>query len=393
MTLISIIFLVQVLTLPFVILRTVIQYYTTGTVLLRAHSEFANSLYKNVHMAIEYHFIDHFTRDDVAVFMYQPAKMYFSKYRNHPFAKGLRGFGDRINDRTYWVVKSNEPEHSKGKSALLFFHGGGFCVNMFATQFIGILGTYHSVPEPQKSKLLVALLDYSLTCHYANYPTQIFQAMEAYRELVRAGYTDITLIGDSAGGNLAGAISRFIAYPEEAMEQFSRYKEFNWDFSPVLQPANIIWISPWVEPYTKPKLIPGTNNWGDLGSSGGGLGTWYIEGSKEKDVEAFVNLNITNYKQHWSKVDAVNGKGRSLYIYGELEVLRHGMEVFVDLITKEGNGKLETYMEKGGIHDGLFYVESLDHMNNWGGQKALDSKFKGKYAHNLVGKFLGEVIG
>lgn len=392
MTFVSSMFLARVVTLPYAIAKTVFQYFTTGTVLQNNNAEFANSLYKNIHMTVVSHVIDHFTRDDVALVVYQPAKMIFSQFSDHPFTKGLKGYGDSIDDRSYWVVKSDEPEDSDGKSVLLFLHGGGYCVNLFPTQFIGILGIYQAVPEPQRSKLLVALVDYSLTCHYAAYPTQIFQAMRTYRELVRAGYTKITLIGDSCGANLAGAMARFIAYPDEAKEHFSQYKDFEWDFSPVVQPENIIWVSPWVEPYTVATLIPGTNNWGDCGSREGLMGRWYVEGSETKDVEPFVHFNATNYDQHWAKVDAVNGKGRSLYFYGELEVLRYGMEKFVDMITKDGDGKLEVYMEKGGIHDSLFYVESLDHMKRGGAQKALDEKFKGKYGHNLVSKFLGEVI-
>lgn len=392
MSLISATFLLRLLTLPLAIAKTIVQYYTTGTVLLCNNSEYSNSLYKNIHVTVVAHLIDHFTRDDVALVVYRPAKMLFDKFIDHPFAKGLKGFGDRIDDRTYWMVKSDEPKEVEGKSALLFLHGGGYCINVFPTQFIAILGIYHAVPEPQRSKLSVALLDYSLTCHYAAYPTQIFQAMRAYHELVGAGYTNITLIGDSAGANLAGAIARFTAYPDEAREHFSHYKDFEWDFSPVVQPQNIIWVSPWVEPYTIATHIPGTNNWGDCGSRSGLMGVWYLEGSERKDVESFVHFTGTNYDKHWAKVDAVNGKGRSLYLYGELEILRYGQEKFVDIITKDGDGKLEVHMEKGGTHDQLFYIESLDHMKSAGAEKALDTKFRGKYGHNLVGQFLGEVL-
>ncbi|KAM9886471.1 hypothetical protein OXX69_013740, partial [Metschnikowia pulcherrima] len=61
-------------------------------------------------------------------------------------------------------------------------------------------------------------------------------------------------------------------------------------------------------------------------------------------------------------------------------------------ITKQGDGKLEVHVEEGGIHDGLFYVESLDYMSASGAQKALKGDFEGKYAYSLVGKFLEEVL-
>lgn len=397
---ISLRFLKRVVTLPYVIVRAIVQFYTTGTVYLRTNREFAHSLHKNVHLAVEYHLANNFSRDDVARFVYEPVLLQFRKYKAHPFAVGLNGFGDQIDENTYWIVRnegtdvgtSGPTPAREGKSAVLFLHGGGYCLPVFAAQFVGIMAVYHAVPEPQRQHTLIAILDYSLTCHYKKYPTQIHQAIAGYRALVRAGYTRITLLGDSAGTNLACAMARYIAYPDEARAQFEPYEEFDWDFSPVVQPQNLIFISPWLEPYTMPKILANVNTDGDLGAIDTQMGDWYVEGLDRARLAPFVCFTETNYQSHWAKVDALNGTGRTLYIYGERENLREGVERFVDVITKSGEGKLEVHKEDGGIHDGLFYVESLDYLSAAGARQALQGDFAQKYAYNLVGQFLAEVV-
>lgn len=438
---ISLRFLKRVVGLPYVIVRAVVQFYTLGTVYSRTNREFHSSLYKNVHLAVEHHLANNFSRDDVARWVYTPVSTLVEKYRTHPLAARLPGYGDQIDTRTYWIVRAAEPDVGPeglsagagdgennqnseiqnsengseaqnglndninqnkgnienilstpgGKSAVLYLHGGGFCLNVFAAQFVALLALPYAVPDPQRSLVSIAIVDYSLTCHYDKYPTQIHQAMESYRALVNAGYTRITLMGDSAGTNLALALARFTAYPEEAAAHFSGYPQFQWDFTPVVQPENLVFVSPWLEPYTVPTAIPGVNTDGDLGAIDTQMGDWYVEGLDRDQLAPFVNFTATNYAAHWAKVGALNGEGRTLYIYGEREILRHGVERFVDTITKDGAGKLEVYMEPGGIHDGLFYVESLDYLTSRGARSAQNGDFADKYAFNLVGQFLAEV--
>lgn len=388
---ISLLFLKQLLTIPVAIVSAVVKYYTTGTVYLTTNKEFANSLYKNVHMSVLFHLANTYNRDDVATFIYRSTQSHFKKFKSHPLAVGLNGFGESIDPRTTWVVKNGSAAASE-KSAVLFLHGGGYCLNVFSTQFIGIMALYYAVPEPEREKLSIAILDYSLTCHYKKFPTQIFEAIHAYRELVNQGYTKITILGDSAGTNLACAVARFIAYPEEAKATFSKFADFDWDFSPLPQPENMIFISPWLEPCTVPKYLPGVDTAGDLGAIDTSFGDWYVEGLNLDEIKPFVQFTNTTYEKHWANVDAFNGKGRCLYLYGAREILREGVERFADIITKEGLGKLEVYVEAGGIHDALFYVESLDYLGKSGAQRALEGDFLSKFAYSLVGEFLAELV-
>lgn len=53
-------------------------------------------------------------------------------------------------------------------------------------------------------------------------------------------------------------------------------------------------------------------------------------------------------------------------------------------------GSLKTYMEPGGIHVGLLYVESLDYLGS-GGAKAVAGQFDNKFSLPKVVDFLSTV--
>lgn len=383
-------FLSRLLTAPIPILVTLFKYFTVGTVYQKTNKEFQNSLYKNIHLSVECHLANQYNRKDVALLLYTPVSTLFNKYKASPLAKGLSGYGEKINDRTYWVTRAEKG--TRKNTVILFLHGGGFCLPTFAAQFLGIMGVYYAIPENKRANVSIAMLDYSLTCHNKSYPTQVHEAVASYRTLVDLGYNDIILLGDSCGVNLSFTLTRYIAYPEEAEAHFSKFADFEWDFSPLPQPLNLILISPWVEPYTKPILDPDFDYTGDLGAIDTTMGDWYTEGVDRAELSQFVKFTDQSYEKHWSRVDAVNGTGRTLYIYGEREILRNGIERFADIISKDGQGKLEIYVEDGGVHDGMLYVESLDFMSQSGAQKAASGNFDGKFGYTLVGQFLKEVL-
>lgn len=262
---------------------------------------------------------------------------------------------------------------------------------MFASQFLSMVALPFTLTKSKRDKVAVAVLDYSLTCHYHEYPTQINEAVAAYRAILESGIKDVILIGDSAGGNLALAVARFLAYPEEAKDQFLKYSKLSWDFSPLPQPKHLILISPWVQPYTAPELLPGVNVEGDLGSKSTNLGDWYVEGLERSELEPWVKFTDSDYATLWANVDALNGTGKCLYIYGEREILRESIERFLRLLDLE-NGSVEVHKEDGGIHVGSLYVEGLDFYWSGPSEKALAGDFGEKYGFNLFGEFLDRVI-
>lgn len=143
----------------------------------------------------------------------------------------------------------------------------------------GILALYHSLESLVKEELSVLIIDYSLTIHNKTYPTQLQEALEAYGKLASDGYTNINMLGDSAGGNLALVMCRFIAYPAEAKKHFSQFDlQFNYGALP--QPKSLVLVSPWVQPATI-SVLPtrhGSNIDGDLASGGTTMGDWYVNG-------------------------------------------------------------------------------------------------------------------
>ena len=115
-------------------------------------------------------------------------------------------------------------------------------------------------------------------------------------------------------------------------------------------------VSPWLEPYTQPVLDPNFDYTGDLGSPDTSMGDWYLEGIDRKEAAPFVRFTDNDYSKQWSKVDAVNGKGRTLFIYGEREYLRHGIENFIDVITNLATANYRFMLKKAESMNGMFYV-------------------------------------
>lgn len=313
-------------------------------------------------------------------------------------AKSLPHFGEKLNDYSYWISKRDSDIPQNEQHVAVFFHGGGYAIGLFETQVAGIIALDHSIPEPERSKVSIVLVDYSLTSAGHRYPTQIHEGLQTYIELVSQGYKNITLVGDSAGGNLSLALSRFIAYPQESSDHFKKYdqfKSFDWSvISKLPQPKSLILISPWLQPYTAPNFPPkhGADIYGDLGSVDTELGDWYVEGLPREEINNFVNFSNTNYDQHWAGVEAVNDSTKNILICGEREVLRDGMENWVELIDNGGDStqkKINYVLEKGGIHDGLFYVESFDFVSI-GPHDTID--FSNKFAYRKVSQFLVNII-
>lgn len=88
--------------------------------------------------------------------------------------------------------------HPIGRRAILYIHGGGF--------YSGSLRTHRALAGSlaKASSSDVLLIHYRLMPEYA-YPTQINDALTAYRWLLDSGYRNdnIVIVGDDAGGNIA----------------------------------------------------------------------------------------------------------------------------------------------------------------------------------------------
>lgn len=379
-------FILRIITLPACILKTVIQYFTVGTVYSTTNKEF-NTLYKNVHLAVEHHLANNFQLTDIPQVVYKPMEKLITQFKSNAIVTqgNLKHFGEPFTENSYWMVRNE-----KALNVLIYLHGGGYALNCFDTQFAGFLMIYHALPEEVQQDYSFLIVDYTLSFNpNGKFPAQIYETLMAYSKLTQElNDPAIHLIGDSAGGNLAIAVCKYLSKSDD-IDYFDRFP--NYDFKQFdgikSQPSSCILISPWVQPLHYNTNNSNVDTTGDLGAKSPEMGFWYIEGVENDD--SLANW-ISFSKIHANKFGNIEcfKNGRAMMIYGEREVLRDGMEAFAEKINQVGT--LKTYMEPGGIHVGLFYVESLDYIGS-GGSKAVEKQFDGKFSLPKVTEFLSTV--
>lgn len=373
-----------VVLVPWVAVKAITQYYTTGTVYQKTDPEF-DTLYKNVLVAVLATLATTALATDAKLMPY-PMNAMFKKQRGRGAAKDMPRFGEPVAlENTFlWVAC---PEGAK--KAILYLHGGGYLFPLAPAQMIGMMGVWWAVDAGKRDNLAIAVLDYQLTTYGKYYPTQLFEAVEAYRELVNQGY-EVIVMGDSCGSNLAMAVARYAAYPEEAEAHFSLYTQFDWDFSLVAAPRHLILLAPWTLPTCAAVPFPGMNHKGEfIALRINKKGQLYIKGLEKDEVALFVEFNDTNYKEHWAEVPAFNGNGSVLYIYGEREYFRASQEQFAE---ECGLHNFKSLMQPGGIHDCLFVVEVLDISSKKGQAAMVRGEHRKKYNFGAIADYLDEIL-
>ncbi|KAI5960630.1 uncharacterized protein KGF55_004523 [Candida pseudojiufengensis] len=383
-------FLLKILTLPYPIIRAVLQYYTTGTIYSKTNKEFKNSLWKNILLSIEYHVSGNYQKKDMRTIVYQPINKVISKFKKHPLASQLNSFGEKFDQYSYWINKCDKPKNKQ--NVLIYIHGGGYLLNLFESQFVFISALHYSLNDKAAENTSILVIDYSLTMFNNEYPTQLIECLTTYSNLIKDGYKNIILLGDSAGAHMSLSIARAIAYPEEVLKQFEYAKRtVNFDISTLPQPKALILDAPWPEPCTKRSVASkrGINCYGDLGSMETNMGDYYAGKNDKNFINNFLTFTNTNWEDHWKDVNPINN-GNTLIIVGEREVLRDGVEEFYNIINKKGS--IDYHVEPGGIHAGVVYVESLDYVSKKGAKKALKGDFKDKFGYNLISKFINDRI-
>ncbi|KAI3403741.1 hypothetical protein KGF56_003466 [Candida oxycetoniae] len=382
-------FSLKIATLPYPILRCVLEYYTVGTVYSKTNIEFKNSLYKNVLLAIESYVAGNYHKEDMRLMVYQPIENIIKKFKKNLLAKQLNNFGIKFDEYSYWIHRAEVPKEET--NVVIYFHGGGYLLNMFESQFVFITALHYALDNKAAAKTSILIVDYSLTMFDKEYPTQLFECLTSYKNLVKAGYKNIMLLGDSAGAHMSLSLARAIAYPEEVKQQLEPYPQFKLDFSvsSLPQPKALILDAPWVQPCTRPKRPTrhGVNTLGDLVSWDTTLGDFYAGKNDRKFINNFLTFTNTTWEDHWAKVEPINN-GNTMMIVGEREVLRDSSEDFYNMVNKNGN--IEYHTEPGGIHAGVVYVESLDYSSKKGAKRAIAGDFKNKYGFNAIAHFINE---
>ncbi|KAG5416959.1 hypothetical protein I9W82_004590 [Candida metapsilosis] len=382
-------FIAKLCTLPYPVAKIVLQYYTVGTIYSKTNIEFKHSLYNNVLVAMEAHMAMNLQKNDMKAVCYEPITKLLTRFkRKSPMVKHLNAFGEKFDDYSYWIHKSDGCTDLQKTNVVVYYHGGGYLLNMIESQLTFSAALHFALDDKTAANTSILIVDYSLTMFDHIYPTQLYECLCSYNNLVKSGYRNITLMGDSAGAHMSLSIARAIAYPEEIKQQFDYFSQFKLDFSvaDLPQPKALILDSPWVQPCTQPK--PSRHNvdtTGDIIGFDNNLGHYLVEDLDQKFINNFLKFTNTNWEDHWQKVDPINN-GNTIILVGEREVLRDGMEDFYNIVNKNGN--VEYYVEPGGIHAGMVYIESLDYMGKKGGKRAIRGDFKNKFGIDIVSQFL-----
>ena len=311
--------------------------------------------------------------------------------------RNLNNYGKRFDKQSFWLVEATN--RSKHDPILIFLHGGGYYIETMPEQLESLLSIYHLVDSEKRLKLSMVFLDYKLASRGAPVTTQLYQLAEVYEKLtIRDGNTNISLIGDSAGGHLA---ITFLQYLKQQQNE-----KLPW-------PKSNILISPWVKLHPEPHQ--GTKGWSYFENSkrdiiqyryfheidrqkaiiGDVTHLRYYEESghqkiKKEDLDHLDMLispgNLTYKYSDWEDIPSLNDKGHSVFVVlGEHEVFRDDILEWCQYALKsplikqkidskgvldaklhnyEDNGgnlngaHVQVFVEPWGVHDATLFFEN-----------------------------------
>ncbi|KAK6460202.1 membrane protein [Scheffersomyces coipomensis] len=153
-------------------------------------------------------------------------------HRNYLNKEKLNDYGKRYDENSFWIVK--QPDIKKNDPIIVYLHGGGYYFETMPSQIESLLAVQKLLDPSLRSKVSILLLDYKLACRGYTMPNQLNELHQTYKRLAfEEGYTNISFIGDSAGGNLAVTYLQYLKLVNEK--------------TPIVYPNKVVLISPWVK--------------------------------------------------------------------------------------------------------------------------------------------------
>lgn len=110
-----------------------------------------------------------------------------------------------VRDGSSITIRIYKPKATKVLPVIVYYHGGGWVINDINTSHESC------VQLAYETEHIVVSVDYRLAPEY-KFPTPLYDAFDAFEWVVNHYYTlgatkEISVAGDSAGGNLAAAVS------------------------------------------------------------------------------------------------------------------------------------------------------------------------------------------
>ncbi|KAH3684471.1 hypothetical protein WICPIJ_004565 [Wickerhamomyces pijperi] len=207
---------------------------------------------------------------------------------------------------------------------VVFLHGGGYFLGLNPF-FMIFLAKFYKAANDERLSILV--LDYTLTTKKEGmYPRQLNEVTLLYKELQKT-CTNISLLGDSAGGHLALNLIRHNQFSTET-EKVPLIEDFT-------VPNRLILMSPWLNPTLdyKARHVAKFTHFFSLGAL--------------TQFQKYHMRPMLHYSHDPCFKQILHS---TLVIYGAKEALRGDIEEFIEINQKENIG-LTSKMIKGGMHD------------------------------------------
>ncbi|EJD03416.1 alpha/beta-hydrolase [Fomitiporia mediterranea MF3/22] len=223
-----------------------------------------------------------------------------------------------------------------GEKVLLALHGGGY-IMMSAHPSCVTSGVQRKIMEHSFIRRAFSV-EYRLAAPGENpFPAQLIDALAGYAYLVRTvGFKpeDIILVGDSAGGNLALALTRYLVTHASSLD-------------PQLAiPGGMILLSPWVD-LTTSHLTPGSSTSSSLHLTIAFVGPHGSEFLAHPYISPATRLNPDISFEDFP---------RTLIVLGDAEIFADAMRTLREYMVEDmGTEEVRLYEAKDAFHDFMVF--------------------------------------
>ncbi|CAK7892849.1 hypothetical protein CAAN1_01S11980 [[Candida] anglica] len=305
------------------------------------------------------------------------------------------GHGEPYDDNSFWLRKA--PNRKSTDPILIYLHGGGYCFQLGPSQYKAVVTIVELLDASKRENLSVLIFDYNLASSGFTFPSQLAQFHDTYQKLTVIGSnSNIILMGDSAGGNLALVYLQYL----KDLQQKNSYSAQG-----VVYPSKLVLISPWVKIQPEPEdYRPGhsyyDNDTMDLlryEHFSDSQAIRRVFGTSDLDSLTVSPGRAPLNKLEWSGITSINDENSDiLVIVGEDEVFRDDVldwchvildcplqgslyhntnsALFIPAIHEykslpdKGTAGVEVFVEPWGVHDATFLFEDdlLDKIDKLG---------------------------